>query len=129
VAALTGRRLQVEVDNTSGYTVLRLKGRLDHQSAPALKDRFRDVVARASHRIDLDLAAVDRVDGLGLAALVWARGLARDCGVELRLTRMGPHVRDMVAKMNLHHLLEIAHEPLIIPAARRREAATQRSVG
>ncbi|MHB0871546.1 MAG: STAS domain-containing protein [Chloroflexota bacterium] len=104
---LARRGLRIEVDRESGRTVLHLHGRLDAQSAPALKKGFQELLPLASRYIDVDLAAIDRVDGVGLAALVWAWRLTQDHGLELRLTRMRPYVREIVSKMNLHHLLQI----------------------
>lgn len=107
---LARRGLRIEVDRESGRTVLHLHGRLDAQSAPALKKGFQDLLPLASRYIDVDLAAIDRVDGVGLAALVWAWRVAQDHGLELRLTRLRPYVREIVSKMNLHHLLQIVDD-------------------
>lgn len=104
------RGLQIEIDRESGRTVLHLHGRLDSQSAPFLKRGFEEVLPLISRCVDVDLAAVDRVDGVGLAALVWAWRLTRDHGLELRLTRMRPFVREIVSRMNLHHLLQIVDD-------------------
>lgn len=117
IDALAKRGLGMEIDLKPGRTILHLRGRLDRQSALVLKDGFREIVAQTSKSIDVDLVGVDRVDGLGLAALVWSWRLALDSGLELRLTRMRPDVRAIVTKMNLHHLLQIVEDrgPLHIP--------------
>lgn len=117
IETLAKRGLRMEIDLKPGRTMLHLHGRLDRQSAPVLKGGFQEVVAHATRSIDVDLAGVDRVDGLGLAALVWSWRFAQNSGLELRLTRMRPDVREIVTKMNLHHLLEIVEDrgSLLLP--------------
>ncbi len=107
----------MEVDRRAGRTVLHLYGRLDRQSAPLLKNGFQEMLPLAARLIDVDLAAVNRVDGMGLAVLVWAWRLTREQGMELRLMRMRPNVREIVARMNLHHLLQVVEdrELLVVP--------------
>jgi anti-anti-sigma factor len=95
----------------SEHTVVQLNGHLDRQSAPALKDATREIVGLSGARIDIDMGGVDRVDGVGLAALVWAWGHARDGGRELRLMHVRPYVREIIEKMNLNHLLKIVESP------------------
>jgi anti-anti-sigma factor len=99
------------LNRDSERTIVQLHGRLDRQSAPVLKDATREIVALSGARIDIDMVGVDRVDGVGLAALVWAWGNARDGGHELRLTHVRPYVREIIAKMNLHQLLRIVESP------------------
>jgi len=103
--ALSKRGLDVEVDRKLPRTVLHLSGRLDQQSAPLLKDAIREFVALTPTDIDVNLASVQRVDGVGLAALVWAWGNAREHGRELRLIQVRPDVLAIVERLNLHQLL------------------------
>ncbi len=107
IDAIATRGLLVELDMEPGRAVMHLSGRLERQSAPMLKNGFQEIFPLISRSIDVDLAGVDRVDGMGLAALVWAWRLAQESGLELRLMRMRPYVQEIVAKMNLHHLLQI----------------------
>jgi len=103
--ALAKRGLDVQVDRKLPRTVLHLGGRLDQQSAPLLKDAIRELVTFTPTDIDVNLAGVQGVDGVGLAALVWAWGNAREHGRELRLTQVRPDVLAIVERLNLHQLL------------------------
>jgi anti-anti-sigma factor len=105
--ALGKRGLQTDVASKPGVTVLQLRGRLDRQSAPLLKNAVREIVDRTTTSIDVDMSGVERVDGVGLAALVWAWGNASQGGRQLRLTHARPNVMELVAKLNLHQLLQI----------------------
>lgn len=117
IDALTKRGLRAEITRQAGDTVLHLRGRLDGHSAPVLKGGFQEIIPLRSGTILVDMEGVDRVDGMGLAALVWAWRLARECGGTLRLTRLRPPVREIVAKMSLHYLLEVAEDRLLVPQA------------
>ena len=110
IDSLDRREVRVEMDRKSGRTVLRLGGHLDTQSALVLKRAVQAVLPIAPKSVEIDLAEVDRVDGSGLAALVWAWHLGRQCGCGIRVVRLAPEVREIVARMNLHHLLEIVDE-------------------
>ena len=110
IDALARRGLQLGVSFKPGATVLALRGRLDQQSASVLKEGFSEVVSLSPHSIDLDLGGVTRLDGMGLAALVWSWGLARDRGRELRLMHMPSETRALVTRMNLHHVLQVVED-------------------
>ena len=110
IDALARRGLQLGVSLKPGSTVLTLRGRLDQQSASVLKNGFSEVVSLSPRSIDLDLGGVTRLDGMGLAALVWSWGLARDRGRELRLMHVPSETRALVTRMNLHHLLQVVED-------------------
>jgi anti-anti-sigma factor len=110
IDALARRGLQLGVSFKPGATVLSLRGRLDRQSAAVLKEGFSEVVALTPRSIDFDLGGVTRLDGMGLAALVWSWGLAHKRGRELRLVHMPSETRALVTKMNLHHVLQVVED-------------------
>jgi anti-anti-sigma factor len=110
IDALARRGLQLGVSLKPGSTVLTLRGRLDQQSASELKKGISEVVSLSPRSIDLDLGGVTRLDGMGLAALVWSWGFARDRGRELRLMHVPSETRALVTRMNLHHLLQVVED-------------------
>jgi len=115
-ALLAKRGLQVEIIREAAGTVVRLEGRLDGQSAPVLKEGFQEVMSMGSSFIEVDLGGVSRIDGVGLAALVWAWRLAQEVGGHLRLARLQPQIREIAARIGLNSLLEITEkEPLVTP--------------
>src|ERR1700738_5121371 len=98
-------RLQVEIEQRPGRTVLRVSGQLESRSAAAFKKTFRGLLGLTGQLLDVDLGQVTRMDGVGLASLVWAWSQAKGCGKELRVTRMRQPHRQLVEQMNLHQLL------------------------
>lgn len=66
---------------------LRLGGRLDALSAPALRERLDRLAADGVHRLTVDLADVEFVDSAGLAALVRAMKTSREHGGDVDLVR------------------------------------------
>ena len=110
IDSLGKRGLQLSVSFKPGSTVLSLAGKLDQHSAPVLKEGFHEVVALSPHSIDVDLGGVSRVDGMGLAALVWSWGLAHERGRELRLLHVPSATREIVTRMNLHHVLPVLED-------------------
>jgi anti-sigma B factor antagonist len=73
-----------------------LKGRIDIDSSPAVRDQL-IALLHAPHptKVSIDLSAVTHIDISGVATLIEALRIARNCRTELRL--QGLHDR-------LHHL-------------------------
>ncbi len=110
IDSLGKRGLQLGVSFKTGTTVLSLAGKLDQHSAPVLKEGFPRIVALTPRSIDLDMSGVSRVDGVGLAALVWSWGFAQEQGCELRLLHVPSATREIVTRMNLHHVLPVLED-------------------
>jgi len=90
-----GINIVVAEDSTMGY----LKGRIDIDSSPAVRDRLLAVLQDASHpkTLTLDLSAVTHIDSSGVATLIEALKVATRNKTELKL--QGLHDR-------LHRLFE-----------------------
>lgn len=119
IDALAKRGLRTEIFRQANGLAIRLNGRLDGHSAPILKEGFQEIANHSPTSIEVDLGGVHRIDGMGLAALVWAWRLIQECGGQLKLVRLQPSVREIVVRMNLHCLLEIVEEDdklLAVPA-------------
>lgn len=110
VDALARRGLHLEVERKPAHTILHLRGRLDSQSASVMKASIQEILPADTRYIDVDLRGVERVDGVGLAALVWTWHLVRECGGELRLIHLTPQIREIVMRMRLHQLLKIVED-------------------
>ena len=73
--------LQITVDRSEGFTTLRLKGRVDIDTSPDLRDRLlRTLQAGSSERITVDLTEVPYLDTSGVATLIEALKIARRRG-------------------------------------------------
>jgi anti-anti-sigma factor len=72
-------------DPPSGRTVVRLRGALDIDAAPALRERLNDVLHRGAGLLVLDLSRVASCDASGLAVLIGAQRRAGLLGIMVRL--------------------------------------------
>jgi anti-anti-sigma factor len=106
LAKLSHKGLRVAGERHENRLVLRLEGRLDGATTRLLKQAF-EANTQALH-LDLDLAACPRADGVGLATLVRIATLVSGRGGALRVVNLPPALRGIVARINLHHLIDIA---------------------
>jgi len=72
---------------TSEYGALAsLKGRIDIDSSPAVRDQLIALLhAPHSRTVNIDLSGVTHIDSSGVATLIEALKIARNCKTELRL--------------------------------------------
>ena len=91
-------KLVIEIVESENGALASLKGRIDMDSSPAVRDRL-IALLNASHTkiIKIDLSRVTHIDSSGVATLIEALRIARNCKTELRL--QGLHHR-------LHRLFE-----------------------
>ena len=73
------------VTNENG-ALASLYGRIDIDSSPAVRDQL-IALLRAPHprTVSIDLSGVTHIDSSGVATLIEALKIARNCGTELRL--------------------------------------------
>ena len=87
-------------EQLAGVTVLRLDGGLFFATADALEDRIRDVAMSApgSAGIVLDCGGMNFIDSQGSAKMAEILRLTGQADVTLRLARLKPAVRDVLAR-------------------------------
>ena len=89
---------EIDIVDTESGALASLKGRIDIDSSPALRDRLIDLLHAPHPRtVSIDLSGVTHIDSSGVATLIEALKIARNCKTELRL--QGLHDR-------LHRLFE-----------------------
>ena len=74
-----------------------LYGRIDIDSSPAVRDQLIALLQPHPRTVSIDLSGVTHIDSSGVATLIEALKIARNCEIELRL--QGLHDR-------LHRLFE-----------------------
>ena len=77
--------MDIQITQSREVTVLSLTGDLDSGSAPQLKERLEDLLARGKTRLVLDLFGVAYIDSAGLGELVRAMKRSRECAGDLRV--------------------------------------------
>jgi anti-anti-sigma factor len=85
----------------SGRTIVRLRGVLDIDAAPALRERLIDVLHRGAGLLVLDLSRVLSCDASGLAVLIGTQHRARLLGSVIRLVAPSPPVAKLLRSTGL----------------------------
>jgi anti-sigma B factor antagonist len=82
------------------------KGRLDMASAPAFRERVKQLVESGSLRLVIDLGDVSFVDSSGLGAVIGGLKVARQAGGDLRIARANEQVKLVLELTSLNRLLQ-----------------------
>ena len=90
---------------------VRLRGRLDAQSATGLKELWRNYDEQGQHNILLDLHQVEFIDSIGISTLVSGLKQFRARGGDLRLIGLQPSARAVFELMMLDRVFEIFETP------------------
>lgn len=86
---------------------LSLYGRLDGQSAPQLKEMWRNYGERGINNVLLDLQQVEFIDSIGISTLVSGMKQLRARGGDLRLVGLQSSARAIFELMMLDKVFEI----------------------
>ncbi len=87
--------------------IIGLQGRLDANSAPALKDIWEEYASRGMHSLLVDLHRVEFIDSIGIATLVNGMKQLRSRGGDLKLIGIQPSVRSIFELMTLDKVFTI----------------------
>ncbi|WP_052434197.1 STAS domain-containing protein [Streptacidiphilus melanogenes] len=87
-----GDRFTVTHDPGAGECVLRLRGELDHDTAPALRAELRRCEGAGSTRVLVDCSSLGFCDSTGLSVLLDARARANVRGAAIVLVGLAPVV-------------------------------------
>ena len=94
--------------------LLKVTGRVDHQTAPDLEKALRDVINQGRHNIVVDLSDVSYISSAGLKALQSTAKSARSglIGGDLRLVGLKPNIREIFDTIGFTQLFKIYDDPL-----------------
>lgn len=83
-------------------------GRIDHQSAPELEQRFNQLLGAGQFRIVVDMSGVDYISSAGLRILLGIRKKVRRWNRgDLRLAALKPRVKDTFELVGFTRIFEI----------------------
>lgn len=75
---LAGRGLEIAMDHGEGGCIVRLRGRLNIDTSPALRDQLLTMLrTRSAERVIVDLTDVTYIDSSGIATLIEGLKMAR----------------------------------------------------
>jgi anti-sigma B factor antagonist len=100
--------MKVQTRQVDGVTVLDLSGRITlGEGSVTLRDAIRDVMAKGSKSILLNLGDVNYIDSSGIGELVSAFTSVKNSGGELKLLNLTKKVQDLLQITKLYTVFDI----------------------
>jgi anti-sigma B factor antagonist len=100
--------MKVNIRQVDGITVLDLSGRITlGEGSVQLRDAVRDLLAKGSKLILLNLADVNYIDSSGIGELVSAYTTVRNQGGELKLLNLTKKVHDLLQITKLYTVFDV----------------------
>ena len=83
--------IEIAVDHSSEDAIVRLRGRIDVESSPDVRDRLRAILLSdpLPHAVTVDLAGVTSIEASGIATLIEALKVARHREIRFHLQGHG----------------------------------------
>ncbi len=94
--------------------VLRVSGRVDHQTAPELEKALRAILDSGRHNIVVDLTDVSYISSAGLKVLQATAKSARSAllGGDVRLVGLKPNIKEIFDTIGFSQLFKIYDDAL-----------------
>jgi len=100
--------MKVAIRQVDGITILDLSGRITlGEGSITLRDSVRDVLAKGSKKILLNLAQISYIDSSGVGELVSAFTSVKNAGGELKLLNLTQKVHDLLQITKLYTVFDI----------------------
>jgi len=100
--------MKVNTRQVDGVTILDLSGRITlGEGSVQLRDSIRDLLAKGSKQILLNLADVNYIDSSGIGELVSAYTTVRNQGGELKLLNLTKKVHDLLQITKLYTVFDV----------------------
>jgi anti-sigma B factor antagonist len=100
--------MKVNTRQVDGVTILDLSGRITlGEGSVQLRDAIRDLLAKGSKQILLNLADVNYIDSSGIGELVSAYTTVRNQGGELKLLNLTKKVHDLLQITKLYTVFDV----------------------
>jgi anti-sigma B factor antagonist len=99
--------LSIATDNRQDVSVMKVKGRVDSETAPELDDALTKLVESNRNQIVLNLQDVDYMSSAGLRAMVKAYQAAQKAGGNLRLASVSAPVEVILRTVGMMQMLQM----------------------
>ncbi|HET9908830.1 MAG TPA: STAS domain-containing protein [Anaerolineales bacterium] len=97
----------IETDSTQSVSVMKVKGRVDSDTAPELDDALTKLLQDNKNKIVLNLQAVDYMSSAGLRAMVKAYQNAKKSGGDVRLASVSTPVEVILRTVGMMQMLQM----------------------
>jgi anti-sigma B factor antagonist len=106
--------MKVATRQVDGVTILDLSGRITlGEGSVTLRDTVRDLLAKGSKNILLNLADISYIDSSGLGELVSAFTSVKNAGGELKLLKLTHKVQDLLQITKLYTVFDIKDDEAV----------------
>ncbi len=100
--------MKVQTRQVDGITILDLSGRITlGEGSVTIRDAVRDVLAKGSNKILLNLGEITYIDSSGIGELVSAFTTVRNSGGELKLLNLTKKVHDLLQITKLYTVFDV----------------------
>ena len=100
--------LKYQIRQVDNVTILDLSGRITlGEGSVTLRDAVRDVLAKGSNKILLNLGDVNYIDSSGIGELVSAYTTVKNQGGEMKLLNLTKKVHDLLQITKLYTVFDI----------------------
>jgi anti-sigma B factor antagonist len=99
--------LSIETDNRQSVSVVKVKGRVDSETAPELDDALTKLLLENHNQIVLNLQGVDFISSAGLRAVVKAYQAAKKSGGDVRLASVSTPVEVILRTVGMMQMLQM----------------------
>ena len=99
--------LSIETDNSQSASVVKVKGRVDSETAPELDNTLTKLLQENHNQIVLNLQGVDFMSSAGLRAVVKAYQAAKKSGGGLHLASVSEPVEIILRTVGMMQMLQM----------------------
>ncbi|MCK6584787.1 MAG: STAS domain-containing protein, partial [Anaerolineales bacterium] len=99
-------KLSIETDNTQSVSVMKVKGRIDSETAPELDNAFSKLLRSNRNKIVLNLQHVDFLSSAGLRAMVKALKDAQSSGGDVRLASVSEPIETVLRTVGMMQMFK-----------------------
>ena len=99
--------LLMDTDNTQSVSVMKIKGRVDSETAPEFENALLKLIDESRSKIILNLQAVEFLSSAGLRAMVKALKGAQSCGGDLRLVSVPVPIAGILLTVGMNQMFKM----------------------
>jgi anti-sigma B factor antagonist len=99
--------LSIETDNAQSVSVVKVKGRVDSESAPELDTALTNLLNDEHNKIILNLQGVDYISSAGLRAMVKAYQTAKKAGGDVYLASISEPIEVILRTVGMMQIFKM----------------------